>query len=161
MAPNNSQHPTQLLTWNENGLLEHEEDFKILNTFRPQVIAVQKTSQTLTIHNHTRIQYLQLYYKHHLGPARSNNDSSVMPSPFLLVTTHLQMLAVTIYTTRNIIIGYMYLPPGKPFSSDDLLLFYLIGQRKLLSGDFNAYHSAWGSSKSNSNGRHLSHLLSS
>lgn len=155
-----------ILNWNIRGINVNRNELEVLcNHFSPTFITLQETKLT----NDTTFKNYKIFNK--IKNCNSTNiasggvmilaDRNIHTELFDLDTT-LQAIAIQTYYPTNFVICNIYLDHGLRVTQIHDKLDHLIrqlGPNFVLTGDFNAHNTIWGSHKTDGRGRTIENLI--
>lgn len=153
-----------VLQWNIKGYINNYIDLQLLlKKYKPKVISLQETHICKNQNVPIPINY-QLYTSTH--PHNSFGGSAILIHNSLQhqrlnnSPNNFDIVNVTIQSKIKFTISSIYISPNTPFTSKNLNdLFPPSRIPMLITGDFNSWHTSWGSNKSNYRGNTISKFL--
>lgn len=156
---------TNILQWNMRGFRANITDLQALVAAKnPAVIAIQETKlkqeHTCNLHHYKTYRYdCPTDTIAHGGAALFVHYS--VPSSAFPLQTRLQAVAasVDLGNTKATIVS-LYIPPSNNFPADEFDdLIRQLPQNNIVMGDFNAFNTIWGCSRTNRCGRRLEDII--
>ena len=155
----------QILSWNCNSILAHEEEFKhhIYNLERkPDIICLQvtflKPANSLDIRGYDVIRSDRIGWNGGGVATLIRQGLSYTEIDAGCKTTHEQITVQISMSKRKVYVSNIYCSPDSLINERTLLDLFE-RQNAILVGDFNAHHAVFGSSVTNTRGRKLSELM--
>jgi len=166
MAANHLLKPITILLWNANGILNNINELQ-LSLIENQVDIAMISETHLTNKSTLKMYgYNILRADHPDGTAHGGAaliiSNKIAHTPSLPCSSlDMQIIDTSLHINSiPVTIASAYLPPGRKFPDNELLLYLTqINHSFLLGADFNAKHHCWGCSTINTRGRALQNLI--
>ncbi|MCP4262523.1 MAG: RNA-directed DNA polymerase [Planctomycetes bacterium] len=131
----------------------------IINLYTPQVICLQET--LLEDQPDPRMFRLYHSYRRYMGHGVAVYVHPTLPQSEVVLNSPLEAVACRVnFGTAYLTICSLYCPPDVPIADDDFFeLINSLPGKKLITGDFNAHHTQWGSLRCNSRGEQIANIL--
>lgn len=153
-----------VISWNIQGLRTGRSELKILSAEKdPLTICLQETM--CVKQQHTNIAGYKIYHRQRTSGQRAAGGVITavklgIDSEEINLNTDLEAVAVKISHPLQTTILNVYLPPGRPVSTNDIYeLLAQIPHPFLLVGDINAHHPLWGSNHVSPRGKILEECI--
>lgn len=149
---------SHIIQWNCRGIKANFSELQQLAAlFNPLAFCLQEThllpSHTVTLKNYSMFNVYGPNVQRPSGGAAILVRNDLIHS-HLVVTTHLQVVAVRLTLHKVITLCSVYIPPAVAVTLQDLdILLAQLPPPYIFLGDFNAHNPAWGGTYSNSKGK--------
>lgn len=157
--------PRKIIQWNCQGISRKKDELlQIISDEQPLILALQETMLTsntfFRVPNYNIFHKAGTYNRRQHGGAALLVHESVPMREITPLQTDLQAVAVQVFLNKQITVCSLY--NSRSHRISEHLLTELLRQLPppvILMGDFNAYDPLWGSTSSDSRGRHVANFV--
>lgn len=161
MATNAKEISTEVIQWNCNGIRSQNSELQILiKKYNPAIITLQETRTNNTT-DYSIAGYDTLFY--HRPSGQGGTAIAIkhgIKYSKIELNSNLEAIAIETNIPRKMSVCSIYLSPNQAINEKELdNIINSLPKPCMISGDFNAHHSLWGSPKEDCRGKTIEKIM--